>query len=278
MFFVTYKTMLSNPYAEALKKKGNALFIPFAVLGDPNKDESLQIIRTLIENGADALELGFPFSDPPADGPIIQAADVRALHSGIKIDDCFDILEEVRSDTDIPIGLLVYYNLVLQRGTEKFYEDCARVGVNSVLIADLPLEHAQEVVPLARKHGIAPVFLVSELTTKERLQQIGKLADGYLYVVSYLGVTGVTNAILGENIHTVIQRIRPHTSLPLFVGFGINTVEQVQAAVDAGADGVIVGSRIVQEFPSMQMIANVCRELQPGSKKNMESSSAPLLS
>lgn len=252
---------MENLYVTLRHKKGRPLFVPFVVLGDPNKKQSVQIIQTLIQNGADALELGLPFSDPPADGPVIQAADVRALQSGIKIDDCFQILEEVRSCTDIPIGLLVYYNLVLQRGTEKFYQDCAQVGVNSVLIADLPLEHAQEVVPLARKHGVAPVFLVSELTTEERLQQIGKLADGYLYVVSYLGVTGVTNSILGENIRAVIQRIRPHTSLPLFVGFGINTAKQAEAAAEAGADGVIVGSRIVKELPNIERLGKICKEM-----------------
>ncbi len=261
MYFVTFKTMLSNSYAMALQKKGKPLFIPFVVLGDPDKKRSVEILRTLVESGADALELGFPFSDPPADGPVIQEADVRALKAGIRIDHCFEMLKEIRQYTDIPIGLLVYYNLVLQRGQEKFYRDCAESGVNSVLIADLPLEHADEIVPIAKAHGIAPVFLVSEITTEERLKKISEIADGYLYVVSYLGVTGVDNAVLGENIRLVIQRIRPHTSLPLFAGFGINTVEQARAAADAGADGIIVGSRIVKEISNTEGLGKICKDM-----------------
>ncbi|NOS67241.1 MAG: tryptophan synthase subunit alpha, partial [Candidatus Peribacteraceae bacterium] len=116
--------MKTNPYASALEKKGKPLFVPFVVLGDPDRRQSIEIVRTLVESGADALELGFPFSDPPADGPVIQAADLRALQSGIRIDDCFEMLREIRTFTSIPIGLLVYYNLILQRGIEKFYQDC----------------------------------------------------------------------------------------------------------------------------------------------------------
>lgn len=253
--------MARNPYQVVLEKKGRPLFIPFTVLGDPGKERSLEIVRTLVESGADALELGLPFSDPPADGPVIQAADTRALQAGIRIDDCFDILRGARRFTNIPLGLLVYYNLVLQRGIEKFYRDCAEVGVDSVLIADLPLEHAEDVVPIAKEHGIAPVFLVSELTTEDRLRQIARIADGYLYLVSYLGVTGVEDAVLEENVRSLIQVARRHTTLPLFVGFGMNTSKQVKVAVRAGADGVIVGSRIVREVPNIQEIQSACEHL-----------------
>ncbi|MFA5272958.1 MAG: tryptophan synthase subunit alpha [Candidatus Peribacter sp.] len=254
--------MLSNPYSEALKRKKKPLFVPFVVLGDPDRQQSVQIIRQLVESGADALELGLPFSDPPADGPVIQEADTRALRAGIRVDDCFKILKEVRFFTDIPIGLLVYYNLILQRGIEKFYRDCKRSGVNSVLVADLPLEHAEEVVPIAKAQNIAPVFLVSEVTTDERLKKIVKIAEGYLYVVSYLGVTGVTNAVLVEKMSETIGRARKHSKLPLLVGFGINTPEQAKAAIQAGADGVIVGSRIVKEIPDEKKIAKICSEMR----------------
>jgi tryptophan synthase alpha chain len=253
--------MDANPYAQALKKKGKPLFIPFVVLGDPNRKQCMDTIRLLIENGADALELGFPFSDPPADGPVIQAADNRALSAGIRISDCFEMLKEIRTFTDIPIGLLVYYNLVLQRGVEKFYRDCAASGVSSVLIADLPLEHAGDVVPIAKQHGIAPVFLVSAVTTDERLECIAEIADGYLYVVSYLGVTGVSDSVREEALRHVIGKARRHTQLPLFAGFGISTAAAAKAATASGADGIIVGSRIVQAIGNAETVKRICREI-----------------
>lgn len=251
-----------NPYASLRQKLGHPLFVPFVVLGDPNPTESVTIVRTLIESGADALELGFPFSDPPADGPVIQAADARALKAGTRVDDCFRMLREIRTSTDVPIGLLVYFNLVLQRGIDKFYAECRESGVDSVLIADLPLEHAGEILPSAKKHRVAPVFLVSEVTTDERLRKIASAAEGYLYVVSYLGVTGVADAALQSNIHATIKRARSVSSLPLIVGFGINTPAQARAAVRAGADGVIVGSRIVKEVPNRKRIGEICREMK----------------
>lgn len=251
--------MLKNIYREACNKKGGPLFIPFTVLGDPDKKKSLEVIRTLTLSGADALELGLPFSDPPADGPIVQAAATRALRSGIRVNDCFEIIKEIRQITDIPIGLLVYFNLVLQRGIGKFFSDCRKSGVNSVLIADLPLEHSGEVLPEARKHAVAPVFLVSELTTEERMEKICAIAGGYLYIVSYLGVTGASDAILEKKIRTVVRLARRYSKLPLFVGFGINTPKQAKAAQSAGADGVIIGSRIVREIPGMKRLRKVCR-------------------
>lgn len=253
--------MHGNPYAKALITKGSPLFIPFVVLGDPDKKQSLATVKLLVQNGADALELGFPFSDPPADGPVIQAAGTRALAAGVRVDDCFAMLSDIRSFTDIPIGLLVYYNLVLQRGVEKFYQDCEESGVSSVLIADLPLEHAAHALAAAKKHGIAPIFLISEVTTDERLEAIAKVADGYLYLVTYLGVTGAADAVLSENIRRTVDRVRRYSKLPLFAGFGINTGAQVKAAVTSGADGVIVGSRIVKEKGDEEKLRCICREM-----------------
>ncbi len=252
----------NNPYADAREKNGRPLFIPFAVLGDPDPRRSLEVIRTLIEHGADALELGFPFSDPPADGPVIQEADSRALRAGTRVDDCFRILRQLKDLTDVPVGLLIYYNLVLRRGIDRFYRECAEAGVASVLVADLPLEHADEVLPAAGRHRVAPVFMASELTTPDRFERIAAVARGYLYVVSYLGVTGVGNSVLEEKIAQVVRAARRHTALPLCVGFGINSPAQAQAAVRAGADGVIVGSRIVREAPDLKKIAAVCDELR----------------
>jgi len=164
--------------------------MPFTVLGDPDYKTSLKIIKQFIDNGADFLELGIPFSDPPADGPVIQLADQRAIKSGMNTDKAFSLIQEVRRHTDIPIGLLVYYNLVFKYGVKKFYTAAARAGVNSILIADLPLEEYEPASKAARASKIDPIFMVSELTTETRLKKILKYARGFLYLVSYLGVTG----------------------------------------------------------------------------------------
>lgn len=252
--------MTHNPYLKARNEKGKSLFIPFTVLGDPDRSTSRAVVQALIASGADALELGLPFSDPPADGPVIQAADTRALANGIRIDDCFGILREIRKETVIPIGLLVYYNLVLQRGIETFYRDCKDAGVTSVLIADLPPEHAADTVREAKRFGIAPVFMVSERTTEERLAAIAAIAEGYLYVVSYVGTTGTEHAISEERIRAQITRIRNHTDLPLVVGFGINTTDEAHAVVRAGADGVIIASRLIRELPDIRKMASLSSE------------------
>lgn len=258
---------MSNLYLQKRQDLNRPLFIPFTVLGDPDVETSAKIVETLIENGADALELGLPFSDPPADGPIIQAADVRALEGGITIDHCFDILKKIAlsgpgpGPDPIPVGLLVYFNLVLQRGIDRFYQDCAGAGVSSVLIADLPLEHSDEVCVVAKKHSIVQVFMISELSTDERIAQVAAKAEGYIYVVSYTGVTGVQDAVMGDKVASLIERVRKHTDLPLVVGFGINTPEQVKAVAQAGADGIIVASRLVKEVPDVATIGTVCSEL-----------------
>lgn len=231
------------------------------MLGDPDLETSLEIIRTFIAHGAGGLELGLPFSDPSADGPTIQAADTRTLQAGVTIDNCFELLRIIRRETDIPIGLLVYYNLVFHRGIEQFYRDCKAAGVNTVLIADLPLEHSDEILPTAQKHGIDAVFLISELTTDERLKKIAQVARGHVYVVSYLGVTGKEDTILETTIAQTLTRARKYITLPLYVGFGINTAKHVAAAMSAGADGVFVGSRLVKEIPNIKKIATICDEL-----------------
>ncbi|HRH92949.1 MAG TPA: tryptophan synthase subunit alpha, partial [Candidatus Peribacteria bacterium] len=220
-----------NPYAALRNTLGRPLFIPFAVLGDGGRTVSEQVLRAYLDNGADALEVGMPFSDPTADGPVIQAADKRALDAGISVDDCFAILRTVTKDRPVPVGMLVYYNLIFKRGAGNFYADCKRSGVTSVLVADLPLEHANDVADAARKHGIQPVFMVSEQTSDKRIERIAKVADGYLYLVSYLGVTGKNDGIDASGLKMLIARCRAKTDLPLCVGFGIHAPEHVKAVV-----------------------------------------------
>lgn len=229
-----------------LKAAGQKAFIPFTLLGWPQRETSLQMVKTMISAGASALELGLAFSDPAADGPIIQAAAGEVIANGFRVDDALALLKEIRAlDAELPIGLLVYYNLVLARGVERFFTEIAAVGVDGVLIPDLPPELAQEAHEAARRHGIDLIFIVSPLTDEARLQKILARASGFLYVVSRLGITGV-EARYDDTLSALLQRVRQYSSLPACVGFGISTPAHARQMLDLGADGVITGSAVIQ--------------------------------
>lgn len=229
-----------------LKAAGHHAFIPFTLLGWPDAEQSFQIIKTLIDSGASALELGFAFSDPVADGPIIQAAAFETIEANFGLDEAFALLTRVREyNKDVPIGLLLYFNTVLSQGVEKFFARAAQSGVDSILIADLPAECADEISTAASQHEVAPVFIISPLTTKERLGAIAGVAAGYLYVVSRLGITGVHETVEAD-LTKLLTDARQATDLPLCVGFGVSTPAQARRMIDQGADGVITGSRIIQ--------------------------------
>ncbi len=230
---------------QARRARGEAVFMPFLVLGDPDPETSLDLARALVRAGADILEFGFPFSDPPADGPVIQAADTRALAAGTTPELCFELLARLRTETDRPFTLLMYWNLILQFGVDAFYRRAAEVGVDAVLVADLPLEEAEPAVVAARAQGVAPICIVSELSTDARLAALAPLADGYLYVVTALGITG-TRASLGAALAPTLARARAASPLPLLAGFGISTPEHVAEVRAAGADGAIVGSALIR--------------------------------
>lgn len=235
----------SNTFKKLKKNKEKAL-IPFVVAGDPNYGTSLEIVKTIINAGADILELGFSFSEPIADGPTIQAAGIRALNSGANTDKNFNFIKQIRKiNNQIPIGVLIYSNLIYQRGIEKFYKDAKESGIDSVLVADLPIEEADLYIKAARKHKVATIFIVSPLTSNERLEKIAGKVRGFIYVVSRLGVTGA-KADLQKGTLGLLRRIRPKTALPLCVGFGISKPEHVKEVCRAKADGAIVGSAIVK--------------------------------
>lgn len=219
-------------------------FVPFLVAGDPDQARSLDLARAVIRAGADILELGFAFSDPPADGPVIQAADVRALAKGANTRRSFELIEQVRAESDVPIALLVYYNLIMKHGVDAFYARCAASGVDAVLVADLPVEEAGPACDAARAHGVAPVFIATSLTPDARLSRVLARAEGYVYYVTHLGVTGA-RAHVDEGMAASIARVRHHTALPVLAGFGISSAEQVRRVLDAGADGAIVGSALI---------------------------------
>jgi tryptophan synthase alpha chain len=227
---------------ERLREKA---FIPFTVLGYPDERTSVEIIRAMARGGADMVELGFPFSDPIADGRVIQEADTVALRNGADTESCFRMLRMVRGFTDILIGLLLYYNLIYQYGVEAFYGKCRELRIQYVLAADVPLEEAGEIVKAAKKNGVGTVFIVSEVTDEERLRRIVARTTGFLYVVTRPGVTGARKSIHGSTVK-LLRRLRPLTSLPLYAGFGISKPEHVRAVCGAGADGAICGSAIIR--------------------------------
>lgn len=229
-----------------LNAQGQKIFMPFTLLGWPSVEQSFQIVQTMIDAGVSALELGFPFSDPVADGPIIQAAGQEALANGFTTQDAFNLLERIRAyNDDIPIGLLIYYNLILAQGIDAFFQKLGTLGVDGVLIPDLPPESAAEVAEIAQKNGLQLIFIISPLTNMARLSTINQYAGGFHYVVSRLGITGVDERT-DKDLASLIQTLKQASTLPVCVGFGISSPHHAQEVLALGADGVITGSKIVQ--------------------------------
>ncbi len=234
-----------NLFAQ-LKDRKEGAFVPFVTLGDPSVEQSLKIIDTLIEAGADALELGIPFSDPLADGPTIQEATLRAFASGVTPSQCFEMLALIRQKhPTIPIGLLMYANLVFSKGIDEFYAQCEKVGVDSVLVADVPVEESAPFRAAALRHNIAPIFICPPNADEELLRQIASHGRGYTYLLSRAGVTGAENRA-ALPLHHLVEKLKAYDAPPSLQGFGISAPEQVTGAIDAGAAGAISGSAIVK--------------------------------
>ncbi|OKL46831.1 tryptophan synthase subunit alpha [Boudabousia liubingyangii] len=233
--------------------------VPFVMIGDPTPEASVQVIDALIAGGADALELGFPFSDPVADGPTIQDAHLRALAAGTDAETCWDVLSQVRAKhPQVPIGLLVYANLPFSMGLEAFYQRCAEVGVDSVLIPDVPTRESAQFVAAAQAAGVDPVFIAPPHAREDTLAAVGAASRGYVYAVSRVGVTGVEREASTDGLSEVVRTLRAYTDLPVLLGFGISRPEHVRAALAAGADGAITGSATVK------LIAQHCADLPDG--------------
>ena len=232
----------------SLQEAKKGAFMPFTVLGWPDEDTSFRIIKTMIDNGASALELGIAFSDPVADGPIIQAAAHKVIESGFTVSQALDLVARVREyDADIPIGLLIYYNHIMAMGIEKFYTRADACGVDGVLVADLPAESSDEVVSIGTANNIATIFIVSPMTREGRLAKILQHARGFIYLVSRLGVTGTDerDAERDSRLVALIAYIKKETDLPVLAGFGISTPAHAEFMMSAGTDGVITGSKII---------------------------------
>jgi tryptophan synthase alpha chain len=232
-------------YKQTFAELKPAALIPFFVIGDPDFDTSLEIVKAAIDAGADILELGIAFSDPIADGPTIQKADIRALGAGMNIQKAKDFIKKIKAHKDIPIGLLMYYNLIYQYGIEKFFVDFAAAGASSVLVADLSIDDADEVFAPAKKAGLDTVFMITPNTETARAKRIAEKCTGFIYTVSLLGVTGGRDQ-LSDVVKPLITRLKAITSVPVCVGFGVSTPEHAVQLAKAGADGVIIGSRIVK--------------------------------
>ncbi|WP_434524698.1 tryptophan synthase subunit alpha [Photorhabdus asymbiotica] len=236
-------------YKQLFKKLENlkqGAFIPFVTLGDPNPELSLKIIDTLIASGADALELGIPFSDPLADGPTIQNANLRAFSSNVTPTLCFELLAKIRAKyPDIPIGLLMYANLVFHNGIDAFYQRCKDADIDSVLVADVPISESRPFRTAAIKHGIAPIFICPPNAEDELLREIASHSRGYTYLLSRPGVTG-TERRAEQPLNHLVNKLREYHAAPPLQGFGISEPEQVKEALTNGAAGVISGSAIVK--------------------------------
>jgi tryptophan synthase alpha chain len=240
----TYKQVFSE-----LKKQKKTALIPFFVIGDPDFDTSLAVVKAALDAGADILELGIPFSDPIADGPTIQKADIRAMKNGMNVTKALDFIRKIKDYKDVPIGLLMYYNLVYQYGTERFFRDFHQAGVNSVLVADLSIDDADEIIGPAVSAGLDTVFMVTPNTRPERMKLIAAKTTGFVYTVSVLGVTG-SREDLSDTVAGLVGKLKSLTSVPVCVGFGISKPEHAAAVARAGADGVIIGSRVVRLIES----------------------------
>lgn len=241
-------TSYTNRYQvmfESLRSKSRMAYIPFVVACDPDFETSEKIISTLIGSGADALEIGFPFSDPVADGPAIQQANTRALGNSATIQSSFKLLAKVRQNNPIiPIGLLVYANLVMAQGIDCFYQQAREVGIDSILIGDCPLQEREMFEGSAAKHGIQSVYVVPPDADTVTIAQAAKASQGYIYLLGRKGVTG-TEIEVAEVSTDVISVLKACDSAPIVQGFGVSRPEHVESARRAGVDGVITGSAII---------------------------------
>lgn len=223
-------------------KNGKA-FIPFITCGDPDLETTGAAVRAAVANGADLIELGIPFSDPTAEGPVIQGANLRALTGGVTTDKIFAFVRQLRRDIKVPMVFMTYSNVVFSYGAERFISACRGIEVDGLILPDLPFEEKEEFLPLCRQYGVDLISLVAP-TSANRIAMIAKEAEGFLYIVSSLGVTG-TRSEIKTDLASIVEIVRQNTTIPCAIGFGISTPEQAQKMA-AISDGAIVGSAIIK--------------------------------
>ena len=223
-------------------KDGKA-FIPFITCGDPDLETTAEVVKEAVKNGADLIELGIPFSDPTAEGPVIQGANIRALNGGITTDKIFDFVKKLRLDIKIPMVFMTYSNVVFSYGAKRFISTCKDIGIDGIILPDLPFEEKDEFLPICHEYGIDLISLIAP-TSENRIAMIAKEAEGFLYVVSSLGVTG-TRSEIKTDLASIVNVVRENTDVPCAIGFGISTPEQAKKMADI-SDGAIVGSAIIK--------------------------------
>lgn len=227
--------------AEAFKKR--KAFIPFLTCGDPDLDTTKKILKEISANGADLIELGIPFSDPTAEGPVIQGANMCALEQGVTTDKIFNMVREIRADMPQPMVFMTYANVVFSYGTEKFLSICEEIGMDGIILPDVPYEEKADFDGACKAHGLDLISLIAP-TSANRIGMIARAASGFIYVVSSLGVTG-TRTEIKTDLDSIVKVIRKNSDKPCAIGFGISTPEQAKAMVEK-ADGVIIGSAIIK--------------------------------
>ena len=218
-------------------------FIAFVTCGDPDLETTAKVVRAAVENGADLIELGIPFSDPTAEGSVIQGANLRALRGGITTDKIFAFVKELRRDVKVPMVFMTYANVVFSYGAEKFISTCRDIGIDGLILPDLPCEEKEEFLPTCRQYGVDLISLIAP-TSENRISMIAREAEGFIYIVSSLGVTGTRNEIRTD-LSSIVKVVRENTKVPCAIGFGISTPEQAKKMADI-SDGAIVGSAIVK--------------------------------
>ncbi|GET36015.1 tryptophan synthase subunit alpha [Microseira wollei] len=252
---------------ESLRTKRQCALIPFITAGDPDLETTAEALRILDANGADLIELGVPYSDPLADGPVIQAAATKALQRGTRLEQVLEVVQTVSPTLKAPLILFTYYNQILNQGIKQFLAIIAIAGIKGLVVPDLPVEEAGELLKNAADLGIEVILLVAPTSSKQRIQAIARLSSGFIYLVSVTGVTGMRSQ-LQTRVKDILQEMRQTTNKPIGVGFGISQPEQARQVRDWGADAVIVGSAFVKHLSQntpeqgLQKIGQLCRELK----------------
>ena len=218
-------------------------FIPFITCGDPNLETTAAVVRAAVKNGADLVELGIPFSDPTAEGVVIQAANLRALQAGVTTEKIFDMVKDLRRDVKIPLVFMTYANVVFSYGAEKFLSNCAALGIDGLILPDVPFEEKEEFFSTCKKFSVDLISMIAT-TSEDRIAMIAREAEGFVYIVSSLGVTGVRSEIKTD-LKSIVASVRANTKIPCAIGFGISTPAQARQMAKI-SDGVIVGSAIIK--------------------------------